>query len=352
MPMPLPTQGEIAARGAAVFEEALPGIDARDPNTLATTYTRVLELEFWELWFYMAYIGRELFVTTAVDYLPDHASIWNVPRNQAVAASGNVIVSGAVNAPVPAGVIFSLAASNITWTSTAAVNIGADGTASMPVVACAAGAGGNLPAGTQLTITSPVAQITPQIGTVDPNGITGGDDIEDIESWRARILAVIRQRPKCGTAEDYVEWAKAALTDVEYVNPVGGLYGPGTVGLPFLMAGPTIPSPVQVAAVQSYMDQVRPVTAQAMVVAGKFNPVNVTLHLVPDTTQNRAAATTALQYFFMQGGALGAVTYLSQINYAIASGAALSSYELIAPVADTTPPDQLTMNILGTVSFQ
>ena len=82
MALPMPAPGDIAARGAAVFEQALPGIDARTPNTVATTYTRVNEMTIFDLYLYLAYIQRELFVTTAQDYLPDHAAVWQVPRNQ------------------------------------------------------------------------------------------------------------------------------------------------------------------------------------------------------------------------------------------------------------------------------
>lgn len=354
MPMPIPGSGDIAARGAAVFEQALPGIDARTPNTLATTYTRVLELEFFELWFYLAYIARELFVTTAVDYLPDHATIWNVPRNQATAASGNLIVNATAGDPVPEGVVFSLSGSNITWVSTAAVPVTVTGTVSVPVEAQVTGAAGNLPAGTQLTITSPVAGVSPQIGTVDSDGVAGGNDIESIDSWRARILAVIRQRPMGGALNDYVEWAEAALTDVGYVNPVPLMYGLGTVGVPFLMsskAGPVVPTTEQIAAVQAYLDTVRPVTAQVTAMAGVLNPVNVTLHLNPDTTTIRAAATTALQYFFLQSAEIGATTYFSRLDNAISSGDGEYSHELIAPAADVPAPSNITMNVLGAVNF-
>lgn len=352
MPMPLPEFGDIASRGAAVFEEALPGIDARDPNTLATTYTRVLELEFWELWFYMAYLGRELFVTTAQDYLPVHASIWNVPRNQPVAAAGNVIVSGTAGAPVPAGVVFSLSGSTITWTSTTSATMGSAGNVSVPVVASITGAAGNLAPSTQLTISSPVAQINPQIGTVDANGLTGGEDIEGIESWRARILAVIRQKPMGGALNDYIEWAQAALTDAEYVNPVPLMFGLGTVGVPFLMAGPAIPTTVQIAVVQAYLDQVAPVTAQVTALAAKLNPIDVTLHLNPDTTETRAAASQALQYFFLQSAQIGAPTYYSRLNNAVSAGDGEYSHEMITPTADVPAPDALTMNVLGVVAFQ
>lgn len=352
MPLPIPASGDIAARGAAVFEQALPGIDARTPNNLATVYTRVLELEFFELWFYLAYITRELFVTTAEDFLPDHASIWDVPRNQATGAVGNVLVTGTVGATFPAGVIFTRSGSNITYISTASATADSTGTASVPVEAQVTGAAGNVAPGTQLTISSPVEFFNPQVGNVDSNGLTGGADLEEIEAWRARILAEIRQKPMGGALNDYVQWAEAALTDVDYVNPVGAMFGLGTVGVPFLMAGPAVPTPAQVAIVQAYLDNVRPVTAAVTAIAGALNPINITLHLDPDTLTIRAAATTALQYFFLQSAVLGGTTYYSRLNNAISAGDGEYSHELIAPTADVAAPNALTMNVLGTVTFQ
>ncbi len=352
MPLPLPGFGDIASRGASVFEQELPGVDARNPNTQATVYTRVLEIEFWELWFYLAYITRELFVTTAFDYLSDHASIWGVPRNAATPSIGNLIVAGTVNAPIPAGTIFSFGGSNITYISTAEVFIGLAGTASVPVEAQVDGAAGNLAAGSVLTITSPIDQINPQTATVDASGLAGGNDIEAIDSWRARILAEIRQKPMGGAQNDYVDWAKRALTDVEYVNPVPLMFGLGTVGVPFLMAGPAVPTAAQMAVVQAYLMSVRPVTAQPTAIAGTLNPIDVTLHLNPDTPTIRSAATTALQYFFLQSAQLGGTTYYSRLDNAISAGDGEYSHELIAPTADVVAPSQLAMNVLGSVMFQ
>lgn len=349
----MPAPGDIAARGAAVFEQALPGIDARTPNTVATTITRLNELTIFDLYLYIAYLGRELFVTTAVDYLPDHAAVWGVPQNQPSAAAGNVIVSGQVGKPFPAGAVFSAPGSSVTYVSTTAVIIGPAGTASVPVQAQVTGSAGDVAAATVLTLTSPVAYINPQTGTVDSNGLTGGEDLESTESWRARILAVIRQRPMGGALNDYTEWAQAALSGVQYVNPVANMFGLGTVGVPFLMAGPAVPSTEEIGVVQAYLDQpsVKPVTAQVTALAGQLNPVDIALHLNPDTTATRGAATTALQYFFLQSAAIGGTTYFSRLNSAISSGDGEYSHEMIAPTADVAAPSNLAMNVLGTVTF-
>jgi uncharacterized phage protein gp47/JayE len=351
MPWPVPAPGDIAGRGAAIFEQALPGIDARSPNTVATVYTRVNDMSLQDLYLFQAYIARELFPNTAVDYLWLHAAEWNVPQNQPAGAIGNVLVKGQVGAPFPVGATFS-SPSNQIYVSTGSVNVGTDGNASVPVQASVKGSAGNLAAGTVLTLTSPVANIAPQTGTVDSNGLTGGEDLEDIEDWRARILERIRATPMGGADPDYIQWAQAALTNVKYVLPVRRMFGLGTVGVVIAMAGPALASPDDVATVEAYINNgKRPVTADVTVLAATFNPVNVTLHLNPDTTAIRAAATAALQLSFVQDALIGATTYLSRLNNAVSSADGEFSHEMTLPAADVPAPTQIAMNVLGTVSF-
>jgi uncharacterized phage protein gp47/JayE len=354
MPWPVPAPADIADRGAAVFESTpgLEGIDARSPNTVATAYVRVVGMAAEDLYLYQAYLARELFVDTAVDFLPVHAAMWGVPQLQPTAAAGNVLVAGAVGAPVPIGVNFTSAGNQI-YLSTAAVNIGSGGTVLVPVAATVKGSAGNLAAGSVLTITSPVANIYPQKGTVDSNGLSGGEDLEDPEDWRARILEKIRITPMGGAAADYVAWAQDALTNVKYVNPVPRMFGLGTVGVVFAMVGPAIPSSGEVSTVQAYLDVVAPVTAEVTALAATFNAVNVSLHLNPDTTLIRAAATVALQLSFLQDAQIGGTTEFSRLDAAVASSDGEYSHDMLVngAQADVPAPSQLAMNVLGTVSF-
>ena len=128
---------------------------------------------------------------TAVKNLVRFANIYNVPQDQPVAASGNVIVSGAPNTPLPTDLTFTFRGSSVTYASTAGATIGSTGTVSVPVVATQTGTTGNLAAGATLTISSPVEGLTSQTGTVDQNGIANGANLESVTSWRSRILARI-----------------------------------------------------------------------------------------------------------------------------------------------------------------
>jgi uncharacterized phage protein gp47/JayE len=314
---------------------------------------RITELAMLDLYYYQGNIAVELMPDTAVNNLSRFGSIWGVPQDQAAAAEGNVILTGTVGDVVPSEIVLSYPGTNITYESTAGGTIESGGTISVPVVATPAGTGGNLAAGTNLTVTTPVSGLTSQTGVVDSNGITGGVDLESTSSWRSRILARIRLPAMGGSVNDYETWTKAALVGVADVNVISGYGGLPNVGVVFAMAGPAVPTSGQVATVQAYLNEpsIKPVTAVPVVLACTLNPIAVTLHLVPDTPALRTAATAALALSFQQNATIGSTTTFASLENAVASTAGLTSYVLSVPSADVAAPSQLAINTLGTVTF-
>ncbi len=307
MPWPVPLPGAISGQAASQLEAMLPGIDARSPNTVATAFTRVTEMGLQDLYFYQAYLAAQLMPDTATDWLGRHGAIWGVAQDPATAASGSAIATGTVGTAIPIGVTMT-APSGAAYATTAAAAVGSNGSVDVPVAATVAGSAGNMPAGTVLTITSPVTGLSPQTLTVDANGITGGLDLESTTDWQARILKRIRTPPMGGSSADYEEWAQAALPGVEYVSVLANWGGLGNVGVAVAMTGPAVPSGAEITTIQDYIDLVAPVTAVVSVLAASLNPVNVTLHLMPDSTALRASIEAALAVAFQQNAEIGATT--------------------------------------------
>jgi uncharacterized phage protein gp47/JayE len=348
---PIPAPGDIANRGAAIYEQELSGIDARSTNTVATTNTRITEMAMQDLYFYQGNVEQEMFVDTATDNLARIAGDWGVPQDQPSAATGYVIVTGLGGKTLPAAITMTSAASQ-SYVSTASATIPVGSTSvSIPVQASVTGSAGNLAANAPLTITSPVDGLTSQTATVDSNGLTGGADLESPASWAARIKAKIRKEPSAGDFDDYVEWCEAALPNIALAACPPGACGGGVVSVVFLMAGFVPPTSAQIAQVAAYIQTKRPVTADVNVYAGTLNPVPVTLHLNPDTPAIRAAATAALALSFQQDAAIGGTTYLSRLNNAVSSSDGEYSHELVAPTADVAAPSLFALNTLGPVSF-
>ena len=347
MSWPVPAPGEIASRAAAVFEGALPGIDARSPNTVAGAISRVTDMALADVYFELGYLAAELMPDTAIDTLDRHANTWGVPRLQPTAAIGNASFAGTVGAPIPAGLTFT-APSRAVVATAAAGTIGGGGTVVLPLVAAVAGSNGNQPGGTVLTIVSPLAGLNPQSCTLDGFGLSAGTDIEPIEAWRARILRRIRAPAMGGAAADYTTWVNEVLSGT-IVQPVPNGGGLGTVVV-WITQGMTVASPAEVALVQAYLDVVRPVTAAVTVLAASLVPVNVTLHLSPDTAAIRAAAINALALAFVQDAAIGGTVFVSRLDNAVSSSDGEYSHERSLPSADVVmSAGQLP--VLGTVSF-
>lgn len=351
MPWPLPAPGEIADRAAAVYEgvPALAGIDARSPNTVATQNCRITELSATDVYLFQGYLAQELMPDTAQDNLARFGSIWGVPQLQPTAATGNAIFAGIPFQVIPADFEGYDQAGLIIETVNAGTLDGS-GAGTLPVIAITTGSATDRAGGTVFTAVSPLAGLTSQTLTLDSSGLSGGTDLEDREAWRQRILARIRQPPGGGDISDYVQWAKAADDQVAYVSVIPGMGGLGNVGVIVGMIGPRVPTGGEITAIQAYIAALAPVTANVIVLACTLQPVSFTIHLNPDTTANRAAASVALALSFQQDASIGGTVYMSRIDNALASSDGEYSHERSVPSADVTMT-ALQLPTLSTVTF-
>jgi hypothetical protein len=87
------------------------------------------------------------------------------------------------------------------------------------VQATDAGEDANLEAGETLTLTSPISGVTPPVTITAVT--TYGADEEDLEDFRARVLAAQRTAGGGGNTADYREWAEA-VSGVAHAYPYSG----------------------------------------------------------------------------------------------------------------------------------
>lgn len=356
MTLPIPTPAVLAQRFAAWLAQqsfvASDGtavrLDATAPQTLEQAISIVSALDLYQIYLYARDIGLELMVTTATEggLLPQHAKIWGVPRDGAVAAIGNFVVTSTANADVtlPTGTLITVDGS-AQWATSAAVTIAPGAVASVAVQATATGVTGNLAANISAQLVSPISGVSTV--TTDQNGISGGAPIQPVESWRAAIIDTIRNPPGGGNVADYRRWAVKG--GAAYVNVVPTYLGLGTVGIIVAMTGGVAPSSTQLAAIQSYIDSVRPVRGNATVIGAMIVPQNLTITLNPNTQAAQAAVTSALSAWFL-GQGIGAKLYVGAIEVVIASVAG-NANTLVAPTSDLMLPVN-QMPVLGTITFQ
>lgn len=144
------------------------------------------------------------------EYLDRHAETRGIARREAVAASGQLFITGTAGAVIPEGSLFSTAATNdapiVEYATTEAVTIGEDGTVSVGVQCTQTGTIGNTTTGTVVLVASRLPEVT---AVTNPSAITGGTAEEDDDSLRERILEYDQSQGESftGNMADYKRWA-------------------------------------------------------------------------------------------------------------------------------------------------
>jgi uncharacterized phage protein gp47/JayE len=324
---------ELIERAASDIEAALPGTDARLRRANLNVLARVHAGAVHGLYGYLKWMAEQLMIDTCEGpYLDRYSSIWGVTRRPAEFAQGPVTLSGTSGVVVPAGSTLRRG-DGTTYTTMADATL-ASGAATAQALATAAGEAGNAAAGTALTLTEPIAGVSSAV-TVAAGAIVGGIDSESDAALRDRVLLRIRQTPMGGAAWDYTSWAlEVPGVTRAWVYPLEG--GPGTVVVRFVRDDDAalIPDAAEVAAVQAYIDERRPVCAAVTVAAPVAAPLDLTITLTPGTAAVKAAVQAELQDLLRREATPGGTLLVSHIREAISVAAGETNHVLVTPAAD------------------
>ena len=225
-----------------------------------------------------------------------------------------------------------------------------DASGAASIQAIEAGASGNIPAGTILSLASPVVGIENEAVS---EAVSGGSDIEDDESLRSRLLYRMRNPPKAGTKTDYVAWAQevSGVTRA-WCYPLE--LGPGHVTVRFMTDGATddgIPSEVMVERVREHIETLMPVTTILTVVAPVATPLDMTLDILPDNPEIRTKIASAVRQIIQIEAEPATEVLLTSLNRAVASVEEVTSFRILSPTDDVKAA---TGEILvpGTISYE
>jgi len=154
----------------------------------------------------IGFLSDQIFPDTATgEYLRAHWSD-RVPPLYAIAAIGTIEISGAPNAAVPAGLVFSSAAGYRYFTDKA-YRIGEEGTVSVRVKSQDAGSAANIGPGQELSLSSAIPPGISSKAITIGSGIIGGADGETDEAYLARVLNALRNSIRYGKPGDFAAWA-------------------------------------------------------------------------------------------------------------------------------------------------
>ena len=370
MPWTTPALRDVRELVRDAVNASLPGADANVPNSVL----RVLSDNQGALCHltlqYVDWLALQLLPDTAeTEWLDRHGHIWLVNadgstgRKMATLATGTAQIQGMVDGTIvpaftqldstiglPSG--FDSPNATVTFETLTAITVSASAPVSVNIRCLDAGSFGNLPDGSTLSITPPVAGV---LTTVTAYGLTGGTDTETDDQLRARILQRIRNPPMGGSQADYVAWALAvpgvtrAWANVEQ--------GVGTMTVRFMMddlraANGGFPLPSDVVAVASYIDQMRPVTVKDCFVAAPIKSfIDLTIaYLNPNTDECKAEILASLQAMLFEMAAPGQTIYSAWISGAIMQAPAVISFDLVTN-SDFVMPNIGTMGVLGTILY-
>lgn len=326
-------------------------MDARLRRSFTNIIARVMAGLAHGLYGFLSFIFRQLFPDTAEsEYLERWSNFWGVPRKAATKATGVLDCTGTDGATVSVGDKLSRA-DGVQFEVTVGGTI-SGGVLSITVEALDAGLDGNTDATTELTFVSTPSGVD-SITTVDANALTGGTDLEDDESLLPRLLDRIQTPPQGGSENDYITWAlEVPGVTRAWVYPQE--LGAGTVTVRFMMDDTYpdgIPLAADVATVQAYIDDLRPVTADVTVVAPVASALDIDITLNIETgSEVEAAVQTELAALILRDAEPGGTIYLSRINEAISIATGEFDHSLDDPVANVTHTTG-QIATLGTVTF-
>ncbi|WP_308167215.1 MULTISPECIES: baseplate J/gp47 family protein [Symbiopectobacterium] len=91
---------------------------------------------------HQGWIVRQIFPDTAdTEFLEMHCRLRDISRKAATTSTGTITATGNMGAPATAGLVINVG--SLSYTTTAAGKVGADGAVVIPVIASASGAAGN-----------------------------------------------------------------------------------------------------------------------------------------------------------------------------------------------------------------
>lgn len=384
MPYSRPTLSALRSQVAADISAGLPGADGllrfSSLNILGVALAGLAQLQYG----YTDFVAKQSNPFTATDeWLEAWAALKNVFREAAtqagLAVPGQVTFPGTASTPLPIGTPL-VRGDGVGFTTTSdGVWVGSNVTVNAVANADPSGltgAFGNCPAGTVMTLGTAIAGIQ-STGSVTV-AFTGGADVEQDDSLRARMLQAYQNVPQGGAARDYITWA-LQVNGVTRAWCNGNGFGAGTVvvyamldvtesannGFPQGVSGVAtletrgVPTATgDQLAIANWIYPLQPVTALVYVYAPLQQVVNFTISGIPGASSaTRAAISMAIAgIFVLYGSPLSTVSgqngvvALSLIESAIAAIPGTTGFVITSPTANIVGTTG-ELPVLGTVNY-
>lgn len=302
----------------------------------------------------MDWVQRQSFPQTAQGiYLDYHAQTRALERRDAVKATGTMRFS-VRTAPqealsIPAGTV-CLNAAGVRYETVQETALAAGETfVDAPAQAVEAGAAGNTAADTVLFLSAPPAGI---VSCSNSTAFAGGEDEEDDESLRERILDSYQRLPNGANAAFY-ETEAMLYPGVAAARAVGRARGIGTVDV-YVATTAGVPEEALLREIQADLERKREIAVDVQVKAPATKAVDIAVGVQVGTGETLETAKktveAALRAYFT-GARLGCAVPLSEL-YALLNGLhGIAGYRILLP-ADDVAASVSVLPVLGELSVQ
>ena len=313
-----------------------------------------LAAQVYSLYIQADWVARQAFPQTAEgEYLDYHAQLRSLERKAPVAARGVVRFSAGevseTDREIPQGTVCMTAGLIRFETTQPGVVLAGTLEADVPVRALEAGSAGNVAAGTIISMAVAPVGIS---ACTNPQPCAGGDDGEEDEQLRERILDTFRRLPNGANAAFYEQGA-LSFDQVAGAVAIPRPRGVGSVDVVVSTLAGT-PDEELLAELQDYFDQRREIAVDVEVRAPRPIQVDLSVQVSAkggwEAQQVEAQVEEALRAWF-DGKLLGKDVLLAQIGSIIYGCEGVENYVILSPAADlNVEADQLPT--LGALSVE
>ena len=300
------------------------------------------------------WVARQAFPQTAQgEYLDRHAQLRGLERKSAVAAQGTVRFTAGETAAedrvIPQGTVCMTVGLVRFETTREAVLTAGQTSVEVPVRALAAGAAGNVGAGTIVTMAvAPVGVLS----CTNPQPCVGGEEAEDDEALRLRVLDTFKRLPNGANAAFYEQGA-LSFDGVAAAAVVPRPRGTGSVDVVVsTLSGQ--PGEDLLQQLTDYFQARREIAVDVQVRGASTTTVNVAVRVKAqagyDQAETRQRVEQALRGWFT-GKILGQSVLRAKLGSLIYGCEGVENYAITSPAADVAVKSDV-LPVLGTLSVE
>lgn len=300
------------------------------------------------------WVARQAFPQTAQgEYLDRHAQLRSLERKGAVAAQGVVRFTAGETAAedrvIPQGTVcMTVGLVRFETTQEGVISAG-ELTADVPVRALTEGAAGNVGAGTIVTMAvAPVGVLS----CTNPQPCTGGEEAEDDETLRARVLDTFKRLPNGANAAFY-EQSALSFDGVAAAAVVPRPRGTGSVDV--VVATPSgLPGEELLRELTEYFQARREIAVDVQVRAPETVSVDVTVRVKAGEGRDQQAVEQAVEQAlrdWFTGKILGQSVLLAKLGSLVYGCEGVENYAISAPASDVAVESDV-LPVLGTLTVE